>query len=201
MGCKGWKENTGEGSPSDYSIISQSPADSLLRFPESWPDSFGYGRIVSVEEIGEWDIDVMPDGTGLPVGTGTVAEGRVIYQNICVTCHGVTGVEVPFDNLVGREPRIDFPFGKDYKYLSMRTIGNYWPYATTLFDYIRRAMPQNEPGSLGANEVYALSAYLLHLNEIVSSDAVMDKKTLPAIKMPARDRFVMDNRAGGREIK
>jgi cytochrome c len=179
----------------------QNPADSMVSFPKDWPESFGYGRTVLAEEISAWDIDVMPDGTGLPAGSGTVSEGSIIYKHKCTACHGATGIEGPFDKLVGREPRNNFPFGKDYKYSSMRTIGNYWPYATTLFDYIRRAMPQNEPGSLTADEVYALSAYLLHLNEIVPSDAVMDLKTLPAIEMPARDRFVMDNRRGGREIR
>lgn len=179
----------------------QNPADSMVSFPKDWPDTFGFGRPATAEEISVWDIDVMPDGTGLPAGSGTVSEGSIIYKNKCTACHGATGIEGPFDKLVGREPRNNFPFGKDYKYLSMRTIGNYWPYATTLFDYVRRAMPQNEPGSLTADEVYALSAYLLHLNEIVPDDAVMDLKTLPAIKMPAKDRFVTDNRRGGREIR
>jgi S-disulfanyl-L-cysteine oxidoreductase SoxD len=185
----------------DDSTYFQSPADSTVSFPEHWPDLFGFGKTPSVEEINNWDIDVRPDGTGLPPGSGTVAEGSILYSNKCVACHGARGAGGTFEPLVGREPREGFPFGKEYKYLSMRTIGNYWPYATTLFDYIRRAMPQNAPGSLTDNEVYAISAYLLFLNEIIPEDAVMSSETLPQIKMPARDRFVMDNRRGGNEIR
>lgn len=172
-----------------------------MRFPDHWPETFGFGTKATDEDIIRWNIDVMPDGTGLPRGSGSVSEGALIYQSKCSVCHGVTGTEGPYDKLVGREPRKDFPFGKETKYSSMKTIGNYWPYATTLFDYIRRAMPQNQPGSLTSNEVYALSAYLLHLNEIIPADARLDSGTLLLVKMPARDRFVVDNRRGGAEIR
>lgn len=163
------------------------------------PERFGFGRAATAAEIAGWDIDVMPDGTGLPPGGGTVAEGAELYAAKCVACHGSTGVEGPYDVLVGREPREGFPFGREPR--ARRTVGNYWPYATTLYDFIGRAMPQNEPGSLTPNETYALVAYLLHRNEIISADAVMSAATLPKVVMPARDRFVPDNRRGGRELK
>ncbi|NND35414.1 MAG: cytochrome c, partial [Saprospiraceae bacterium] len=175
----------------------QSHADSVFsepRYPANWPVSFSFGDIASKEDIERWDIDIMPDGTGLPEGSGNTEDGQVIYRMKCMVCHGQKGVEGPFDKLVGREPNDGFPFGKDVKYQSMRTIGNYWPYATTLFDYIRRSMPQNQPGSLSAQEVYALCAYLLYLNEIVPQGTTMSAETLPKVKMPARDRFVRDNR-------
>jgi cytochrome c len=100
---------------------------------------------------------------------------------------------------VGREPREGFPFGETRGI--RRTIGNYWPYATTIFDYVKRAMPMAAPGSLTANEVYAVAAYILFLNEIIPEDAVMDAQTLPAVVMPARDRFVTDDRVGGPEVR
>jgi cytochrome c len=188
-------------------VIIDSPVDQELttvvnkEFPAQWPLTFGFGKKASADDISRWNIDIMPDGTGLPSGSGSVSEGAIIYQHKCVVCHGTNGTEGPFDKLVGREPRAGFPFGKDAKYTSMKTIGNYWPYATTLFDYLRRAMPQNEPGSLTANEVYGLSAYLLHLNEVIPADARLDAVSLPLVKMPARDRFVLDNRQGGTEIR
>lgn len=163
--------------------------------------TFGFGRHATPEEIAAWDIDVMPDGTGLPAGQGTVPEGELIYAAQCAACHGTTGVEGPNDRLVGREPREGFPFGRDPTFSSMRTIGNYWPYATTLYDYLYRAMPFDRPGSLEHDEVYALVAFLLYKNEIIDEDVVMDSSTLPAVVMPARDRFVRDNRRGGAEIR
>lgn len=166
-----------------------------------YPETFGFGREATPEEIQAWDIDVMPDGTGLPPGSGTVAQGAAIYATKCAACHGPTGAEGPNDRLVGREPRDGFPFGTDVELLGQRTIGTYWPYATTLYDYIYRAMPQNAPGSLTPEEVYSLTAFLLHANEIIPEDAVMTAETLPQVEMPARDRFVRDNRRGGSEIR
>jgi hypothetical protein len=160
---------------------------------------FDFGRTPTKEEIEALDIDVMPDGTGLPAGEGTVAKGEEIYYQKCASCHGVTGTEGPNDVLVGREPREGFPFGKDPSY--KKTIGNYWPYATTLYDYINRAMPFDEPGSLSPEEVYGLVAFLLYKNEIIAEDVVMNRETLPEVVMPARDRFVPDNRTGGPELR
>jgi cytochrome c len=113
----------------------------------------------------------------------------------------VTGTEGPFDRLVGREPGDSFNFGRDPNLLPRRTIGNYWPYATTLYDYINRAMPFDAPGSLSSNEVYSVVAYLLYRNQIVPGNAVMSDRTLPLVRMPAGDHFVVDNRSGGRMIR
>ena len=170
-------------------------------FPQDWPDAFGFGAAATEEEIRAWDFDVMPDGTGLPPGSGRVAEGAIVYRERCVACHGETGTEGPNDLLVGREPRDGFPFAESPRLREMRTIGNYWPYATTIFDYINRAMPQNAPSSLTADQVYAVTAFLLYRNEIIPEDAVMSSETLPAVVMPARDRFVPDDRRGGPELR
>ena len=158
------------------------------------PATFGIGRPATPAEISAWDIDVRPDGAGLPPGRGTVKDGETIYAARCASCHGKTGTEGPNDRLVGREPGDGFPFGRDPQ--RPKTIGSYWPYATTVFDYIRRAMPPSAPGSLQSDEIYGLVAYLLFLNELVPADAVMDATSLPKVVMPARDRFVPDPRGG-----
>ena len=163
------------------------------------PARFGFGRAATAEEISAWNIDVMPDGAGLPPGSGTAAQGVAIYARKCAACHGRTGAEGPFDRLVGREPRSGFPFGRDPRFV--KTLGNYWPYATTLYDYVNRAMPLDAPGSLTPDEVYGLVAFLLWRNEIVTDTAVMNAQTLPRVVMPAHDRFVIDNRRGGPEVR
>jgi cytochrome c len=163
------------------------------------PDSFGLGRPVDAGEISAWDIDVRPDGRGLPEGKGSAQQGAQIFGQKCALCHGENGVEGPFDVLVGRLPDDAFPFGREPG--TVKTIGNYWPYATTVFDYINRAMPFNAPGSLESDEVYALVAYLLHKNDIVPADTVLSADNLPAITMPARHRFVPDDRRGGPEVR
>ena len=164
-----------------------------------WPGSFAIGREATTAEIAALDIDFGPDGAGAPPGSGSVAEGKVAYDAKCVICHGATGQEGPNDRLVGRDPREGFPFGETRGI--RRTIGNYWPYATTIFDYVYRAMPMTTPGTLTPDEVYAVTAYLLFLNEIIPEDAVMNAETLPAVVMPARDRFVTDDRVGGPEVR
>ncbi len=146
-----------------------------------------------------WDIAVRPDGKGLPPGRGTAQGGAALYAERCASCHGASGREGPFDRLVGREPRDGFPFGRDPRLV--KTIGNYWPYATTLYDYIHRAMPLNAPGSLAPDQVYGLVAYLLWRNEIIADTAVIDAHTLPRGVMPAHNRFVVDDRRGGSEIR
>lgn len=158
-----------------------------------WPETFGFGRTATDDEIAAWDIDIRPDGKGLPAGSGTAKDGAPIYAAKCAVCHGKTGVEGPNDRLVKR-PGEGFPAGDDADAWTSRTIGNYWPYATTVFDYIQRSMPQNMPGSLQANEVYALTAYLLWRNDIIDDDAAMDAATLAAIEMPARNQFHADDR-------
>jgi mono/diheme cytochrome c family protein len=163
------------------------------------PARLGIGRPATPEEIAARDVDVRPDGAGLPPGRGTAADGAPIYAARCAACHGRTGREGPNDRLVGRVPNDAFPFARDPSI--PRTIGNYWPYATTVFDYIRRAMPPDAPGSLNADEIYGLVAYLLNLNELIAADAVMDATTLPKVVMPARDRFVPDPRGGPQSVK
>lgn len=180
-----------------WSVAGCQPSASAAR--EAPPERYGFGQPATPQEIVAWDADVRPDGMGLPPGSGTVAEGARIYAEKCVACHGLTGTEGPYDRLVGREPRDSFTFGRDPSLVS--TIGNYWPYATTLYDYINRAMPQMQPGSLAPSEVYSLVAWLLWRNEIIAQDAVMDATSLPAVVMPARNRFVRDNRRGGAEIR
>ena len=161
--------------------------------------ALGIGRAATPDEIKKLDIDVMPDGRGLPPGRGTSAEGATIYAAKCRSCHGVSGEGGSAERLVGRDSGPNFNFAMDPKLV--KTVGNYWPYATTLYDYTYRAMPFMQPGSLSPDETYALVAYLLALNKIVPEDAVMDQASLPKVVMPARDRFVPDNRRGGKLVK
>ncbi|MBZ5556501.1 MAG: cytochrome c [Acidobacteriia bacterium] len=158
------------------------------------PSTFGIGRPATAEDIARVNIDIHPDGTGLPAGSATSADGAPIYAAKCASCHGKTGKEGPNDRLVGRVPGDGFPFARDPRI--PHTIGSYWPYATTVFDYIRRAMPPTEPGSLRDTDVYALTAYLLFLNDLIPADAAIDATSLPKVKMPSRDRFVPDPRGG-----
>jgi len=160
--------------------------------PAKAPATFGIGRPATPAEIGALDIDVGPDGAGLPPGRGTATDGAPIYAARCAGCHGKTGKEGPNDVLVGRLPGDAFPFARDPR--APKTIGSYWPYATTVFDYIRRAMPPDAPGSLKDDEVYGLVAYLLSANELIQQDAVIDAASLPKVKMPAREHFVPDTR-------
>jgi S-disulfanyl-L-cysteine oxidoreductase SoxD len=179
----------------DHQLAAQTRNSERVRTqPPNEPATFGLGREPTPAEIAAWDIDIQPDGTGLPPGRGTSADGAPVYAARCAACHGKTGKEGPNDVLVGREPRQGFPFARDPRLV--KTIGNYWPYATTLFDYIRRAMPPDAPGSLKDDEVYGLVAYLLFLNELVPADAVIDSSSLPKVTMPAVDHFVPDPRGG-----
>lgn len=160
---------------------------------------FGIGRAATQDEIRSLDIDVMPDGRGLPPGQGTAAEGGPIYAAKCRSCHGNNGEGGQFDRLVGRDSGPNWSFATDPKLV--KTVGNYWPYATTLFDYTRRAMPFTQPGTLTSDETYSLVAYILSLNKIVPDDTVIDQTTLPKVVMPARDKFVKDDRKGGPVVK
>jgi cytochrome c len=138
---------------------------------------FEVGQAVTEAELVAWDIDIGVDGAGLPPGRGSVQEGKAIYEAKCLACHGREGQGGPMDRLAGGQ-------GTLTSAAPIKTLGSYWPHATTVFDYVRRAMPLDQPQSLTADEVYALTAYLLHLNRIVGADAVMDAKTLPKIRMP-----------------
>ena len=162
----------------------------------SYPENFGFGRIARAQEIAALDTDVRPDGKGLPVGSGKASEGKKVYALKCAGCHGATGVEGPNDPLVTRQKATDQKVkGKN------RTIGNYWPYDTTVFDYIKRAMPLNQPNSLTDQEVYNLTAFLLHENGLIQAEDRMDAHTLPKVMMPAKDLFVPDDRGDGAEIR
>lgn len=162
------------------------------------PD-FGFGEPASAERIAAWDIDIGPEGEGLPPGRGSVERGETLYRLQCVQCHGLRGEGADYEALAGRTPGDEFRFSETNRYPI--TVGSYWPYATTLFDYIRRAMPQAAPGTLPAEDVYALTAYVLHLNRLLEPGDALDAESLPRIAMPARDRFVRDDRRGGPEVR
>ena len=141
------------------------------------------GKPIDPAEIAGWNINVLPDGSGLPSGSGTSERGTVVYAQKCLMCHGPNGKGGPNAALVGGGPLKDME--------SAKTIANFWPYATTIFDYIRRAMPWQQPNSLTNDEVYALTAYILALNKLIGENDTMDAKTLPKVKMPNRDGFII----------
>ena len=155
-------------------ILAQSPA-------------FGIGRAPNPEQLKQIDIDVTPDGRGLPPGSGTAAKGKDVYTRRCETCHGPTGKEGPQDVISGGR-------GSLTTSAPLKTVGSYWPYATTLWDYINRAMPFDHPSTLTPDEVYSAAAYVLFLNGIVGEQDVLDQATLPKVHMPNRDGFVADPR-------
>jgi cytochrome c len=146
------------------------------------PLQFGFGKHATVAEIAGWNIDVRPDGTGLPPGRGSVAQGQVIYDEQCASCHGTFGESNSYLQIAGGVGSL----GTDQP---VRTIGSKLNYATTLWDYINRAMPFNAPQTLKPDEVYALTAYVLNLNDILPADAMLDQAALLAVKMPNRDGF------------
>jgi mono/diheme cytochrome c family protein len=147
-------------------------------------DAPRFGQPISPADAAAWDISVGPDGAGLPSGSGTPVQGAVVYAQKCAACHGDKGEGKINARLVGGEGTLtgDKP--------AVKTVGSYWPYATTLFDFVRRGMPWNEPKSLSNDEVYAVSAYVLRLNGIIGENDVMDAKTLPQVRMPNRDGFI-----------
>lgn len=168
----------------------------LIKPETQVPERFGFGRLATAQDIEKWNTDVRPDGKGLPAGNGNVLRGKAIYAVKCASCHAADGKEIPGVKLPG-PPLVSDTLAKG----KPKTIGNYWPYATTLFDYIRRTMPYNLPGSLTDNEVYSLTAYLLNANQIVNDNVIMNAKTLPKVVMPARKLFIKDTRHGGNEVK
>lgn len=156
------------------------PGSSSPGVPES---RLGIGRLATSEEVGGWDIDIRPDGSGLPAGSGSVAAGRATYDARCASCHGAGGAGATAPALVGG-------MGTLATRRPSRTIGSFWPYAPTVYDYIYRAMPWDRPMSMTPSEVYAVTAYLLNANKLLADDAVMDAKTLPAVRMPNRGGFI-----------
>ncbi len=149
------------------------------------PQHFGFGRPATPQELGAADIDVRADGAGLPPGQGSVEQGAALFASACAACHGERGEKpvIPALRLTGGRGTLATPG-------AVQTVGSYWPYATTLFDYIRRAMPFNAPESLTPDQVYAVTAYLLRLNGIVPDGTVLDAGTLPRVQMPNRNGFV-----------
>ncbi len=149
--------------------------------------TYGVGRTPTADEIKKWDLTIPASGRGLPPGNGTAALGKSIYAERCASCHGVEGKEPKYDRLVGGGDTLttDRP---------VLTVGSFWPSASTLWSYIHRSQPVDEPGSLTPDQVYAVTAYLLHLNGIVGEQEVLDARTLPQVKMPNRAGFVADPR-------
>jgi hypothetical protein len=141
------------------------------------------GKPIDPADIAPWDISIMPDGTGLPPGQGTAAQGAPIYQQKCALCHGANGEGGIAGQVIGGPPRATLDGGK--------TISNFYPYATTIFDFVRRAMPYTQPRSLTDEEVYSLTAFLLARNKIIGENDVMNAQTLPKVKMPNRDNFII----------
>ncbi|GAC1411631.1 MAG: hypothetical protein NVSMB6_13050 [Burkholderiaceae bacterium] len=144
---------------------------------------YGIGMAASPAQVAAWNIDIQPDGSNLPAGSGTVAHGRTLYAQVCATCHGQQGEGKPMDRLVGGRGTLNTA-------TPIKTVGSYWPYATSVYDYIHRAMPFNAPGTLSPGEVYATTAYLLYMNGIIAENAVLDARTMPKVVMPNRDGFI-----------
>ena len=154
-----------------------------------WAQSpkFGVGHAPSADEVRQWDISISPDGAGLPPGSGSAAVGKEIFDNRCAKCHGAKGEGRDSVPLAGGQGTLKNP-------KPLRTVGSYWPHATTIWDYINRAMPFNNPGMLSKDQVYAVTAYILFLNGIVGERDVIDARTLPKVRMPNREGFVRDPR-------
>jgi len=154
------------------------------------------GLPLSSLEISKHAITIFPDGSNLPAGQGSVQEGKALYQNQCMMCHGKKGIEGPAARLAGSDGWFSFSdplriLRIDKNPVLLISVGGLWPHATTIFDYTRRAMPHFAPKSLNNNEVYALTAYLLHLNGLVGQDLILDKRNLPKVSMPGKERSVL----------
>ena len=152
------------------------------------PGYYGLGRTATDAEIAGWDIDVRPDGKGLPPGSGSVSHGETLYEAKCAACHG------PFGEGAGRWPKLAGGFGTLTAERPEKTVGSYWPYASTLWDYIHRAMPFTAPQSLTDDETYSLTAYVLYLNDIVDEDFELTHANFQEIEMPNKDGFFVDTR-------
>lgn len=162
---------------------------SLAQAPSGEPRKHGIGREASAEEIAGWDIDVRPDGQGLPVGRGTVKQGEEIYIAQCAACHG------EFGESAGRWPILSGGAGTLASHDPIKSIGSYWPYASTLFDYTRRAMPFGNAQSLSPDELYAVVAYVLYLNDVIrDEDFELSNENFSSIKLPNQPNFFDDDR-------
>jgi cytochrome c len=161
----------------------------LLLLPMMLAAQYNIGRTPAADEIRSADITVLPDGTGLPAGHGDAVAGEAIFTGHCVLCHGPKGA-----GRKGEYPALAGGRGTLATANPVKTVGSYWPYATTVWDHINRAMPFNSPHILAPNDVYAVTAYILYLNGIVGRDQQLNEKTLPKIVMPNRNGFVLDTR-------
>jgi cytochrome c len=151
-------------------------------------EPLGIGRIALPEEVAAWDIDVRPDGLGLPAGKGNVAEGEAVFAERCASCHG------DFAEGIGRWPVLAGGQGTLKDERPVKTIGSYWPYLSTLFDYISRAKPFGDAKSLNPDDVYAITAFLLHMNDIVGADFELSRENLASVEMPNETNFIDDPR-------
>lgn len=154
------------------------------------------GVPLSQMDIRKHAITIFPDGTNLPAGQGSVHQGKTLYQNTCMNCHGVKGIEGPAARLVGSDGWFSFSdplriLRIDKHPVLLISVGALWPYATTIFDYTRRAMPHFAPKSLNNNEVYALTAYILYLNGLIDQELILDKQSIRTVSMPGKDRSVL----------
>jgi S-disulfanyl-L-cysteine oxidoreductase SoxD len=165
-------------------LVAAAPALLALASPLFAQQSPNLGKPISQEDLASWDISIGPDGAGLPPGSGTVKQGEAVFAAKCQACHGEKGAGRPNDRLVGGQGSL--PGDKP----PIKTVGSYWPYATTLFDYIRRAMPFNESKSLTNDEIYGVVAYLLNLNGIIPDSETMNAQSLPKVTMPNHDGFI-----------
>ena len=174
--------------PDSENLLENEIEDKQFASKIDLPKQFAIGKVASEAIISGWDIDIRPDGLGLPLGSGSVEDGEVLYEDLCASCHGSFGEgEEQWPKLSGGLKTL-----KDSR--PLKTVGSYWPYATTLWDYINRAMPFNAPKSLTANEVYAITAYVLNLNDIINEEFVLSNTNLTKIEMPNHKGFYPDDR-------
>ena len=184
--CSGGKGSSATFASYDAGAVPGGPGASVR---------YAFGHTASDTMLARINRDIGQDGAELPPGHGSVAEGATLFAAQCAVCHGKSGEGgiPPNPVLVGRDPKAeDFAFAKDMKLV--HTIGNYWPFATTIFDYVRRAMPLSAPGTLTDDQVYAVTAYLLAANKVIPDSSTLDAASLRAVKMPYRDRFIVDDR-------
>ncbi len=184
--CSESDANSVSGEPSEGKASVQS--DALATYDDTRVGHFGYGLPASVEQIAAWNIDIRPDGEGLPEGSGSVEDGEMLYEDKCAQCHGT------FGEGEGRFPVLAGGQGTLKEARPTKTVGSYWPYTSTLFDYIYRAMPFTQPESLSPDETYALTAYVLYLNDLVEDDFVLNRDNLADIHLPNEGNFSPDPR-------
>lgn len=170
------------------------PVPSLAQATKDVPRNYGIGHAATAEQIAGWDIDIRPDGQGAPSGSGSVKDGEKIYMDKCAACHG------EFGESAGRWPQVAQGKGTLTSHDPVKTVGSYFPYLSSAFDYIRRAMPFGDAQSLGNDELYAVTAYVLYLNDIVDDKFVLSKDTWDRVKMPNHAGFFDDDRETSEKV-